>query len=266
MLDRLTEGKSLEPQEIESLRKTLPELPKQKTLTEITHDVHHAWSETYGNDWEEDLFGVLEVWLRELHDQLEELEDAHSALPAGMRIADHEDFGRVVVSPGVGIDRCHEIFYLDPGMSSGTDISEVEPDSLTFIDSEPAKPAPPALPKGMRLADHEEYGRVVVSPRPDTYGLWEVAFAENKTVTGAGLSYVGADTLTFLDDEPGHPEFLKTEGDYYRAPVGTIVAGTNKLAWIKEANGDWTCSGGANSNNAMSHGESRNVLRWGWVS
>lgn len=148
MLDRLAEGKTLSPQDVETLRKNLPELPIQKTLEEIAWDIHFAWCETSGNDWKEELFGDLETWLSEQHAQLRaHLEgvksQAHPALPAGMRIAEHENFGRVVVSPGVGIDRCHEIFYLDPGMSSGTDISEVEPDSLTFLDSEPAKPAHP---------------------------------------------------------------------------------------------------------------------------
>ena len=88
----------------------------------------------------------LENWLYKLHTQLQGLKDTPAtvpALPAGMRIAEHVNFGRVVVSPGVGIDGCHEIFYLDPGMSSGTDISEVEPDSLTFVDAEPAKPTHP---------------------------------------------------------------------------------------------------------------------------
>ena len=148
MLDRLAEGKNLSPEEIALLRKELPELPTQKTLEEISWDIHFAWCETSGNDWKEELFGDLETWLSEQHNQLRaHLEgvksEAHPALPAGMRIADHVNFGRVVVSPGVGIDRCHEIFYLDPGMSSGTDISEVEPDSLTFLSPKPAKPAHP---------------------------------------------------------------------------------------------------------------------------
>ena len=145
MLDRLAEGKNLSPEEIALLRKELPELPIQKTLEEISWDVHFAWCETSGNDWKEELFGDLETWLSEQHNQLRaHLEgvksQAHPALPDGMRIAEHVNFGRVVVSPGVGIDGCHEIFYLDPGMSSGTDISEVEPDSLTFLSPKPARP------------------------------------------------------------------------------------------------------------------------------
>ena len=70
MLDRLAEGKTLNPQDVEALRKNLPELPKQKTLEEIAWDIHFAWSETFGNDWKEELFGDLETWLSEQHEQL----------------------------------------------------------------------------------------------------------------------------------------------------------------------------------------------------
>ena len=70
MLDRLAEGKNLSPEEIALLRKELPELPIQKTLEEISWDVHFAWCETSGNDWKEELFGDLETWLSEQHSQL----------------------------------------------------------------------------------------------------------------------------------------------------------------------------------------------------
>ena len=205
MLDRLAEGKNLSPEEIALLRKELPELPIQKTLEEISWDVHFAWCETSGNDWKEELFGDLETWLSEQHNQLRaHLEgvksQAHPALPAGMRIAEHENFGRVVVSPGVGIDRCHEIFYLDPGMSSGTDISEVEPDSLTFVDNEPA-----------------------------------------------------------------HPEFLETEADYQKAPEGTIVAlDDTETVWLKRF-GAWKSTDGDHGVTCVGLSASRlRVLRWGW--
>ena len=70
MLDRLAEGKNLSPEEIALLRKELPELPIQKTLEEIAWDIHFAWCETSGNDWKEELFGDLETWLSEQHEQL----------------------------------------------------------------------------------------------------------------------------------------------------------------------------------------------------
>lgn len=142
MLDRLAEGKNLSPEEITLLRKELPELPKQKTLEEIAWDMHFAWSETFGNDWKEDLFGDLETWLTDLHTQL----------------------------------RAH----------------------LEGVKSR----AQPALPAGMRIAEHEELGRVIVSPRPANNWLWEILFLENDAATGVSVAYVGADTLTFIDSEP----------------------------------------------------------------
>lgn len=151
ILSRLFEGRAVLNEEREFLRNALPERPRQMTLKEI----HVMVNDYYTN--ESDVCGYLPVggkhvrpWLNELRVQLYGLvraqgdaRESSPSLPEGMRLADHENFGRVVVSPGVGIDKCHEIFYLDPGMSSGTDISEVEPDSLTFIDDEPAKPAHP---------------------------------------------------------------------------------------------------------------------------
>ena len=203
MLDRLAEGKTLSPQDVETLRKSLPELPIQKTLEEIAWDIHFAWCETSGNDWKEELFGNLETWLSEQHAQLRaHLEgvksQAHPALPDGMRIAEHVNFGRVVVSPEVGIDKCHEIFYLDPGMASGTDISEVEPESLTFIDAKPA-----------------------------------------------------------------HPEFLETEADYRNAPEGTIVACDDSPPCHKFGP-EWSSVDfwGMQDDRGMSRAI-RRVLRWG---
>ena len=203
MLDRLAEGKTLSPQDVETLRKNLPELPIQKTLEEIAWEIHFAWCETSGNDWKEELFGNLETWLSEQHAQLRaHLEgvksQAHPALPDGMRIAEHVNFGRVVVSPEVGIDKCHEIFYLDPGMASGTDISEVEPESLTFIDAKPA-----------------------------------------------------------------HPEFLETEADYRNAPEGTIVACDDSPPCHKFGP-EWSSVDfwGMQDDRGMSRAI-RRVLRWG---
>lgn len=204
ILDGLLDRNVLDSSDIAQLRAALPELPIQKTLEEIAWDIDFARAETYGNDWEEDTFGVLEVWLNDLHTQLRaHLEgvkgEAVPRLPEGMRLADHADFGRVVVSPRAGIDRCHEIFYLDPGMTSGTDISAVESDSLTFIDSEPAR-----------------------------------------------------------------PKFLETEADYANAPEGTIVTKDDCLPWAKEDIDDWTRNGGSHSDHGMARSGRRYILRWGW--
>ena len=203
LVDAIGDGRILSSLDVDFLRSFLPELPIQKTLEEIAWDIHFAWCETSGNNWKEELFGDLEPWLSELHAQLRaHLEgvksEAHPALPAGMRIAEHENFGRVVVSPGVGVDKCHEIFYLDPGMASGTDISEVEPESLTFIDAKPA-----------------------------------------------------------------HPEFLETEADYAAAPEGTIVACDDSPPWHK-FDSTWLSTAAYEGNCAKGMtGVIRRVLRWG---
>ena len=60
-----------------------------------------------------------------------------------------------------------------------------------------------------------------------------------------------------------HPEFLETEGSYYAAPPGTIVTRPGRFPWVKEESGDWSCSGGTNSDNAMAKSGQRKVLRWG---
>ena len=148
MLDRLAEGKNLSPEEIALLRKELPELPIQKTLEEISWDVHFAWCETSGNDWKEELFGDLETWLSEQHNQLRaHLEgvksQAHPALPAGMRIAEHAEYGRVVTSPKPDQDGVYVLLISTPKVETGADWEYVHECELTFVDAEPAAPAHP---------------------------------------------------------------------------------------------------------------------------
>ena len=201
VLDGLFAGRILSRENEQLLRSFLPELPKQKTLEEIAHDVYDAWIGSDGNEWPDDAYGVLESWLYGLYKQLKGLKDTHAAvpaLPAGMRIAEHVNFGRVVVSPEVGIDKCHEIFYLDPGMASGTDISEVEPESLTFIDAKPA-----------------------------------------------------------------HPEFLETEADYESAPEGTVVVEDGGVPCHKFQS-TWSSVAflAMKDDRGMSRAR-RRVLRWG---
>ena len=148
MLDRLAEGKNLSPEEIALLRKELPELPIQKTLEEISWDVHFAWCETSGNDWKEELFGDLETWLSEQHNQLRaHLEgvkiQAHPALPVGMRIADHEQYGRVVTSPNPDQDGVYVLLIPEPNVETSADWEYAHECELTFIDAAPAESAHP---------------------------------------------------------------------------------------------------------------------------
>ena len=205
LLDHIANGYKANAEEVDRIRKFLPERPKDVTLDNLLTRVHDAWMKANPSDWGFDTPAEHHDWLFDLRNDLvriieeQDTPAAVPALPAGMRIAEHVNFGRVVVSPGIGIDRCHEIFYLDPGMASGTDISEVEPDSLTFIDSEPA-----------------------------------------------------------------HPEFLETEADYRKAPEGTIVACEDSSPCHKFGS-EWSSIlfYEMKDNRGMSRAI-RRVLRWGW--
>lgn len=62
-------------------------------------------------------------------------------------------------------------------------------------------PEQPALPEGMRLADHEEYGRVVVSPEMDSDNEYKAFYPDQEIRTGADWEYVHENNLTFLDGD-----------------------------------------------------------------
>ena len=149
VLDGLSAGRILSRENEQLLRSFLPELPKQKTLAEITNQVLDTWSCTSDNYWGGDGFDPdvsIEDWLGELHAQLKGLEDAPVTvppLPAGMRIADHEDYGRVVAAPIADSDGERMIFCLDKTSLTGAGRCWAHEDSLTFIDAEPAAPAHP---------------------------------------------------------------------------------------------------------------------------
>ena len=196
VLDGLFAGRILSRENEQLLRSFLPEIPKQKTLKEIHKYVDDAWLEA--DDPE------LKEWLHELHAQLKGLKDTPAtvpALPAGMRIADHESYGRVVVSPGLIPDGRYQIFVLDSGTKTGAECEFVHPDTLTFIDDAPAKSA--------------------------------------------------------------HPEFLETEADYRKAPEGTIVACEDSSPWHK-FDSAWLSTAAYEGNNAKDMtGVIREVLRWG---
>ena len=91
LLDDLFKGNMVLDEEREFLRRALPELPKQKTLEEITEHVRDAWVGASGNEWAGNSYNreiTLESWMGELYVQLKGLKDtpaAVPALPAGMR-------------------------------------------------------------------------------------------------------------------------------------------------------------------------------------
>ena len=204
LLNEINAREDLTPEQVRLLRSFLPERPKINTLEDAYSEVCNAWYRTDGNVWKADAFGELEEWLYGLYEQLKGLIDA--------------------------------------------------------------QPTAPALPAGMRLAEHEKRGRVVVSPNPNDIGQCKIFHLDDSYVSGADVSYVEADALTFNDAEPAkpaHPEFLETEADYRKAPEGTIVACEDSSPWYKSGS-EWLSVDfcGAKDDKGMSRAR-RRVLRWG---
>ena len=107
-------------------------------------------------------------------------------------------------------------------------------DLVRIIEDQDTPAAVPALPAGMRLADHEQYGRVITSPKPNRNGVYDLLVPRPKFETGADWEYAHECELTFIDAKPTHPEFLETEADYESAPEGTVVALDGVNPWVKE--------------------------------
>ena len=147
LLDEINARQDLTPEQTEVLRSFLPELPKQKTLAEIIAHVDDAWSVASDNDWGGNSYDPdvsIEGWLTELHEQLKGLIDTPAtvpALPAGMRLADHAVYGRVVTSPKPNRDGIYDLLVPKSKFETGADWEYAHECELTFIDAEPAKPA-----------------------------------------------------------------------------------------------------------------------------
>ena len=201
VLDGLSAGRILSRENEQLLRDFLPKLPKQMSLEALRHDVHDVWAGVHGNEWPDDMYCDLETWLAELHAQLKGLKDTPATVPA--------------------------------------------------------------LPAGMRLADHPKYGRVVVSPKPNDIGQCKIFHLDDSYVSGADVSYVEADALTFIDSEPAHPEFLETEADYESAPEGTVVVEDGGVPCHKFQS-TWSSVAflAMKDDRGMSRAR-RRVLRWG---
>ena len=177
ILDELDARAELSQAQEKLLRSFLPELPKQMTLEEIYKYVDDAWLEADDPESKE--------WLHELHFQLKGLKDtpvAVPALPAGMRIAVHAAYGRVVVSPVVDDDGTCKIFHLSTHTRDGSDYCWAPIDSLTFIDYEPAKPAHPEFLETEADYENAPVGTVVIReggyPWTRIFDSW-VAYSRN---------------------------------------------------------------------------------------
>src|SRR5699024_366287 len=95
LLDYVSQGRAVLDDELKLLRSFLPELPKQKTLEEITEHVRNAWVGVSGNEWAGNSYGPevsVESWLRELYVQLAGLAPAAPAHPEFLETeADYEN-------------------------------------------------------------------------------------------------------------------------------------------------------------------------------
>ena len=142
LLDTLFDNSELSHAQIGLLRSLVPELPKQKTLEEITELVNEAWGFTHVNEWDDDAYGSLESWLSDLETQLQGVKETSAnvpELPVGMRLADHKEFGRVVVTDWIDSDNEHFCVYYSDVLERGSYVFLPE-SSLTFLDSKPACP------------------------------------------------------------------------------------------------------------------------------
>ena len=165
LLDEVNAREDLTPRQVGVLRSFLPELPKQKTLEALRHDVHDVWAGVHGNEWPDDMYCDLETWLDALHTELKGLKDtpaAVPALPAGMRIADHEQYGRVITSPKPNRDGVYDLLVPRPKFETGADWEYAHECELTFIDAEPAKPVHPEFLETEADYENAPEGTIVV--------------------------------------------------------------------------------------------------------
>ena len=120
----------------------------------------------------------------------------------------------------------------------------------------------PELPVGMRLAKHENRGLVVATGWIDSDNEHFCVYRCDKLGHGT-YAFLPESSLTFLDSEPAHPEFLETEADYQNAPEGTIVACDDTPPCHKFGS-EWSSVEfwGMQDDKGMSRAR-RRVLRWG---
>ena len=196
LVDAIGDGRILSSLDVDFLRSFLPELPKQKTLEELRHDVYDAWIGADGNEWADDAFGDLETWLKELHEQLKGLIDTPvtvPALPEGIRLADHEQYGRVITSPKPNRDGVYDLLVPRPTVETGADWDYAHECELTFIDAEPAKPAHPEFLETEADYENAPEGTIVAcddSPPWNKFGsewLSTAAYESNSAKGMAGI-------------------------------------------------------------------------------
>lgn len=152
--------------------------------------------------------------------------------------AEHPQYGRVVMTWGYG--RVIRGQLLDENIEDGFPSQTLTPTGRKYK-LVPEGETLPALPKGMRLADHKEHGRVVTSPWVDGDEDYKIFLLDDSCRGGAGYDFASESELTFVDLEPARE--LSTKQDFEDAPIGTVVKrdlsdGEKSLA-VKLANLGW---------------------------
>ena len=157
VLDGLFEGRVLPRENEQLLRSFLPDRPKDATLEDLLTCVHAAWLRANPSDWGFDTPAEHHDWLFDLRNDLVRIlqeQDTPAAepenvaatvhsLPAGMRLAEHAVYGRVVTSPKPNRDGIYDLLVPKPKFETGADWEYAHECELTFIDAEPAAPTHP---------------------------------------------------------------------------------------------------------------------------
>ena len=168
LLDHIANGYKANAEEVDRIRKFLPERPKDVTLDDLLTRVHDAWMKANPSDWGFDTPAEHHDWLFDLcNDLLRILQEqdtpaAVTELPAGMRLADHEQYGRVVTSPKPNRDGVYDLLVPRPKFETGADWEYAHECELTFIDAEPAKPVHPEFLETEADYENAPEGTIVV--------------------------------------------------------------------------------------------------------
>ena len=190
LLDHIANGYKANAEEVDRIRKFLPERPKDVTLDDLLTRVHGAWMKANPSDWGFDTPAEHHDWLFDLRNDLVRIIEEQDtpvdvpALPEGMRLAGHEQYGLVVTSPKPNRDGVYDLLVPKPKFETGADWDYAHECELTFIDAEPAKPAHPEFLETEADYRNAPFGTIVVSknyyPWTKIHGSWLAYGAQSR--------------------------------------------------------------------------------------